>query len=120
MNNNEKIIKDSNKVACSILEKYIELIKDDMFSISSLLPDMIDELQEKVLFSGINPKEMMVKREVRRLIKYDSRFSDYKINEDKMIWITREYHDNYFDFESFQVGVIEAMKEVENNYDSEI
>lgn len=111
----------SNKISNSIIEvlnKYISKIKESKsLFMGSILSDMICEIKEIYPLCDISGEEILVKDIIKNIIKYDDRFKDYFIDDDRLEWILREFHDSYFDYDGFEKGVVKAMEYVKENYE---
>jgi hypothetical protein len=113
------VTKISVEQTTNILKKYISKIEaiNDYLELEDIITDMIEDLREKSFFCMIDGEKYYVIRLVKELIKYDNEFKDCVLTEDKLNWITREFHDSQFDFDEFKNGVKEAMRYTEKNYE---
>lgn len=115
----DKHTKKLKKLICDILEDCSTKIKnnDDYLLVEDIISDMVYKIKDNIPFSGIDGEKILVRDVVNNIIKYNDRFSDYPINNDRMNWITREFHDNQFDYDEFEKGVITSMEYVKENYE---
>lgn len=111
MDNRDEITKQVTEITTNILKQYITKIEDmeHYLQLEEIMINMLEELRNKSLCTLIDGEKMLVTRIVKDLIQYDENFKDYPLNYDKLTWITREFHDNEFDFDSFENGVKKAM-----------
>jgi hypothetical protein len=119
-NNWSKLTKETSTIFIEILDKYIKKVNDmkDFLELKDIGINMIMELSEKCPLSAISFDECLVREIVGNLIKFDEQYKNYPINEDRMTWITREFHDSYYDYDGIENDVKKAMQYVKENYEN--
>ena len=43
-------------------------------------------------------------------------YKKYELDKDKMTWLIKTFHDNYFDYDTFEKDVILSLEETMENY----
>lgn len=115
----DEVIKRESETVVNILQETIKNVEKirDYHELPDIITNMVEELRERSVFSLVNGEKYYVIQLVKNLIRYNEEFKDYELDDDRMEWIIREFHDNQFDFDEFENGVKEAMIFTAENYE---
>ena len=110
--------KNYNELTSNILKNYSNKVLElnNFLEIADVLTEMIDDINNAFEMNIVSGEEILVKNTLRYLMNTNDEYKKYELDKDKMTWLIKTFHDNYFDYDTFEKDVILSLEETMENY----